>query len=280
METDRMDVLLSIGDFSRMSHLSVKALRHYHDIGLLEPAAVDPSSGYRSYLPSQVATAQVIRRFRDLGMPLDQVRAVVQAADVGVRNVAIVAHLDRMERQLHDTQGAVQSLRSLLSAGTEIASADAEFRSVPAIPALVIRESVASSDIGPWWLDAFQRLGASAAGSRIAGPRGATFDADFFEQAKGEVAAYLPVTDPPTRLPAGVVGEEVAAADYAVAVHQGPVTETDRTYGTLGTFVAERAIGLPGPIREIYLVTFADTLDQQEHRTEVCWPVFRTAPGA
>jgi DNA-binding transcriptional MerR regulator len=43
-----MPVKLSIGDFSRMTHLSVKALRHYHDLGLLEPADVNAQTGYRS----------------------------------------------------------------------------------------------------------------------------------------------------------------------------------------------------------------------------------------
>ena len=69
-----MSVLVSIGDFSRMTHLSVKALRFYHDQGLLEAGRIDPATGYRFYEPGQVPVAQVIRRFRDLDMPLDQVR--------------------------------------------------------------------------------------------------------------------------------------------------------------------------------------------------------------
>ena len=73
-----MSVLVSIGDFSRMTHLSIKALRFYHDQGLLEPARIDPDSGYRFYEPAQVPVAQVIRRFRDLDMPLDQVKAVLR----------------------------------------------------------------------------------------------------------------------------------------------------------------------------------------------------------
>src|SRR5438046_9779401 len=77
-----MSVLVPFGDFSRMTHLSVKALRFHHDPGLLEPARIDPSSGYRFYDPGQVPIAQVIRRFRDLDMPLDQVRAVLTAPDV------------------------------------------------------------------------------------------------------------------------------------------------------------------------------------------------------
>ena len=55
----------------------------------------------------------------------------------------------------------------------------------------------------------------------------------------------------------------------------------DRTYAALGTIVADSAsgigaIGLDGPIREYYTVGFTDTEDETRHRTEICWPVFRT----
>src|SRR5436305_12666340 len=91
-----MSVLVPIGDFSRMTHLSVKALRFYHDQGLLEPARIDSSSGYRFYDTGQVPVAQVIRRFRDLDMPLDQVRAVLTAPSVESRTKALIAHMNSM----------------------------------------------------------------------------------------------------------------------------------------------------------------------------------------
>ena len=50
-----------MGDFSRATHLSVKTLRHYHQVGLLQPATVNPDTGYRYYSAHQIATAQVIR---------------------------------------------------------------------------------------------------------------------------------------------------------------------------------------------------------------------------
>src|SRR5215469_5263797 len=109
-----MSTLLGIGDFARMTFLSVKALRHYHEVGLLPPAEIDPDSGYRRYRLEQVPTAQVIRRLRELGMSLDEVRAVIEAPDVGVRNAAIGAHLRRMEDELEETRETVRSLRLLL----------------------------------------------------------------------------------------------------------------------------------------------------------------------
>src|SRR5215211_6104432 len=61
--------LLTIGEFSRATHLSIKALRHYDDVGLLRPSEVDRDTGYRLYSTAQVPTAQLIRRFRALEMP-------------------------------------------------------------------------------------------------------------------------------------------------------------------------------------------------------------------
>ena len=135
-----MTVLLTIGEFSRMTHLSVKALRHYHDVGLLAPADVDPASGYRLYTTAQVPTAQMIRRFRELEMPLEQVRAVLEAPDVDARNAAISEHLTRMEHRLEETQATVASLRVLLE--DSWLPGAVEFRSVGAAPSLAIRERV------------------------------------------------------------------------------------------------------------------------------------------
>jgi DNA-binding transcriptional MerR regulator len=61
---------LSIGEFAQVTQLSVRTLRRYHEAGLLEPAAVDPSSGYRYYASTQIPAAQVIHRLRELDMPL------------------------------------------------------------------------------------------------------------------------------------------------------------------------------------------------------------------
>ena len=77
---------LAIGDFSRATLLSIKTLRHYQRIGLLDPAGVDPGTGHRRYTADQIPAAQVIRRLRSLDMPLEEISAVISAADLGTRN--------------------------------------------------------------------------------------------------------------------------------------------------------------------------------------------------
>jgi len=61
-------------------------LRHYDEIGLLEPVDLDADTGYRRYATKQIVTAQIIRRFRDLDMPLDDIQTVLEAPDVETRD--------------------------------------------------------------------------------------------------------------------------------------------------------------------------------------------------
>jgi DNA-binding transcriptional MerR regulator len=272
-ETSRMtNARLSIGDFAKMTYLSIKSLRRYHDMGLLIPAEVDGASGYRYYAPNQVAVGQVIRRFRDLGMPLEQVKEVLNAPDPAVRNDVIVAHLREMESALRQTQETVSSLRALLE--RPAAPIEVVHRSVTPARVLAISEPVAMADIEPWWQEAFDELhdALEATGAQRAGPDGALYASEFFTDDRGDVVAFVPAGAEATRAGGRVRLMEIPGAELAVTVHRGAFSELDRTYGALGTYVCEREIGVQGPIREHYLVT--DTPDESQHRTEVCWPVF------
>ena len=165
-----------------MTHLSVKALRFYHDQGLLEPARIDEASGYRYYDPGQVPLAQVIRRFRDLGMPLDQVRAVCRAPDVETRTKEIIAHLTAMEAKLAELQMSVSSLRALLE-GPQVRP-EVEFRSDPGGHPGAGRPGHRGRPgrlgLGHGCLRRALRPD-RAGGQAPAGPGGALFPAGFFE---------------------------------------------------------------------------------------------------
>lgn len=290
-QTPLMSTRLAIGDFSKMTYLSIKSLRRYHDMGLLVPADVDQSSGYRYYEASQVPVGQVIRRFRDLGMPLEQVKQVIEASDQNERNDIIVGHLRQMETALQQTQQTVTSLRQLLEQPGAPPPIAVEYRSVVPTTALAIHEPVAWDHLEEWWMAAFEELEAALAttgATRIA-PNGALYPSELFEDELGEVTAFIPVATPPappappappgnvkTAAARRVHTTQIPGAEYALAIHEGAFANLDQTYGALGTYVAEREIGLRGTIRENYIVTFEHTDDESAHRTEVCWPVFIT----
>lgn len=263
--------LLSIGTFSRMTFLTVKALRHYHDEGLLEPASVDPHSGYRYYRPEQVATARLIRRLRDLDLPVDEVRAALAAPDDASRNRVIIAHLDRMSRQLQETQETVESLRRMLSGSGD--ALEVSERDDPALTTIAIRARVAGEEALGWWLDAFAELHrALRTGALVrTGPDGALFPTEFFADGVGELVVFVPVESAGT--PRGrVVALEVPAQRLAVTTYDGPMIDLDSAYSAVGRAVVERALAAEGPVRERYLPLGAED-DLLNHRTEVGWPV-------
>lgn len=74
--------MLKISEFSKLSHLTVKALRLYEKEGLLKPASVDEWNNYRFYETSQLETAAKIKSFRQLDLSIDEIKAVFDGADV------------------------------------------------------------------------------------------------------------------------------------------------------------------------------------------------------
>jgi DNA-binding transcriptional MerR regulator len=270
-----MPALLTIGEFSRASYLTIKTLRHYHDAGLLEPAQVDTSSGYRHYRADQIATAQTIRRLRELEMPVEQVKGVLHAADAGERNALIAAHLERMEQQLERTTAAVASLRALLQEPEGAIAV--EFRAIPPTPALSISAVVSLDALVSWWTAAFDELTGTLAanGLRPAGNSGALYFQEVFEQAHGEVVVFVPVAERVTA--AGRARRlTVPAAELAVTIHHGAHDDFDRSYGALGRYLAQHDLKVEEPVREYYLVGPRDTEDVNQWQTEIAWPVARS----
>jgi DNA-binding transcriptional MerR regulator len=268
---------LAIGDFSRATHLSIKTLRHYHRLGLLVPVAVDPDSSYRRYSIEQIPTAQVIRRFRELDMPLEQIGAVLEAPDVDSRNELIGEHLARLEQGLVQTQEAVASLRGLLEGPSP--TLRMEHRSEPMLETAAITETIGLDDLGPWFQGALGEISSTLAAQGVvaAGPPGSVIANDFFSEERGDITIFIPAA---TALrPVGrVEPRSLPAVELATIVHAGSHADIDRAYGSLATYVSEQALAVDGPIRERYLVGRLDTADNNAWRTEIGWPIFHTGP--
>jgi DNA-binding transcriptional MerR regulator len=270
---------LAIGDFARATHLSVKTLRHYHRVGLLEPADIDPDTGYRRYTTDQIPTAQVIRRFRDLDMPLDDIGAVLAARDIDARNELIAAHLMRLESDLARTQSAVASLRDLLESAPP--GEPVRHRRVDPAPAAAISEVVDVSDAMSWFRGALGELHATLATQdvSVSGPAGGIFANELFADERGQATIFLPCRGAVRPL-GRITPLVVAGAELATTLHAGPHSDIDRAYGLLATYVTRHALGVDGPVREYYLVGPNETVDQSEWRTEIGWPIFATSkPG-
>ena len=265
--------MLSIGEFSQLTHLSVRTLRRYHDAGLIEPADIDDSSGYRYYTVDQIPTAQVVHRLRELDVPLADVREILRSPDPAVRSELLADHLRRMERQLDRTRDAVASLQRLLE--PEQAGLDVELRVVPETTVAAVEDDVDLDDSLGWYAGAMAELDAVV--SDRTGSPGGLYDNGLFENGRGHLLVYRPTDDPPEV--GRVHPATLPAAELALTTHVGEHHDIDVTYGRLGTWVVENALAVAGPVREIYLCGPRDTDDPTAWRTEIGWPVFRVAPS-
>src|SRR5690348_2453321 len=95
---------LTIGEFATLTHLSVRTLRRYHESGLLVPATVDATTGYRYYAAAQIPSAQVIHQLRQLDVPLAEVKQILATDDPLQRTDLVTAHLRRLEDTLDRTR--------------------------------------------------------------------------------------------------------------------------------------------------------------------------------
>jgi DNA-binding transcriptional MerR regulator len=265
----------SIGEFSRATHLTVKALRHYHEAGLLVPGNVDPGTGYRRYTAEQISLAQVIRRFRSLDMPVSEVQAILAASDPAVRNGLIAAHLRRLEVDLSRTQSAVASLRDILE--HPVKDRRVERRRIEHTPSIAIRETVRAKDALAWFLGAMAELSATVKAQDLAqtGVLGGIFANQLFSRGRGEATLFIPCAGP-VRSTARVSGCIIPQVEIAALIHEGSYSNVDMTYGALAAYVARHALPLQGPIREYYLSGPQDTADETAWRTEIGWPILHT----
>lgn len=265
------DGLLRIGPFSRASSLSVKALRFYHERGLLVPSLVDPVTGYRAYAVAQLLDAAVLARLRDLDVPLDRIADVLRARDPEVTERVLADHARRMRDRLAETTRIVAELQRGIdhpSGHTPV-----HVRQVPHRHALGIDARMAPESFAELLGMTFARLEDVAAALDITSPAplGALYRAELADEQE-EVTCVLVLPDdnvpsPPT----GTRIVEVPAAAVAVVTHLGSYDTIGDTYRHLGAWVAEHEATAELDVREWYLVS--PPADVAELRTEIHWPV-------
>ena len=221
----------------------------------LGPADVDPATGHRRYGTDQISTAQVIKRFRSLDMPLEEIHAVITTPDLAARNELIAGHLRRLEMTLARTQQAAASLRDILEPPAGATPVAIEHRRIPATPAAAVSEVIDVKEASAWYQGALGELYAVLAAHKVtpAGPGGAIYANDLFSYARGEATVFVPCAEP-VRATGRMSRLVVPEVELAVTVHTGALTDADLAYGSLATYVTDHALAVEGPIREYYVL--------------------------
>jgi len=245
--------LFSIGEFSRMTHLSVKTLRFYHEKGLLIPAVVEGQTGYRSYDLGNLEVARVIVALRGLDFSLATIGEILQGfGDDG--NI-----LEFLEQQRDQLRADIQRHRDIVKTLDAIITQERDARDImnqnkhqieqkqlPAILVGGIRTRGRYADCSKVFRQLGRKLGRHIGGKAMM----LCYDQEF----KEDDADFEPCMPLKRQVEVeGVEVREIPGGDCISLIHTGPYENLTRTYCQLIEHAAAKGLKLQSPSREVYI---------------------------
>ncbi|GII94847.1 MerR family transcriptional regulator [Sinosporangium siamense] len=259
--------MITIGDFARLGLVSVRMLRHYDAIGLLQPAYVDPGTGYRFYTAVQLPQLNRIIALKELGFTLEQVRAMLEGRVTGdgLSGMLNTRRTELRERITADTErlSRVEGRLRMIEREGNMNNADVLLKTVDSVRAAEVTGLAASyshEHIGPVVGSCFDTLIQQTEEVGLA-PVGPLF-AYYENSVDGVVvhAAFPVAATTKAEYPFAVVDLPGFAA--ATTVHRGPVREIGLAFQSLAAWMEEHNHRSTGFAREVYLHSPPDCPDQ------------------
>lgn len=244
---------LRIGDFSRLSQLSIRVLRHYDEIGLLVPVRIDPANGYRHYAPAQLGDAHRITTLKALGFGLAEIASVLRGEPTDQELLGMLrlkhAEAETARRAAADRLAALERQMIELRGTGRLADLDVVCQRVAPAAFLAARATFPDVTAATHAVEAVRRADA-AAPVVIVGYDDSHHDDDL----DLEVGLLTDRIDPLQVGDGLVLAPTVLAGcdDMASIMTRGdPVTEHARALRVLGDWLATTGRHLAGPGREI-----------------------------
>lgn len=273
--------MLKIGDFSKLSLVSIKALRYYDERGLLKPARVDPSTGYRFYSVSQLTHLNRILALKDLGLDLSQ---IMQLLDQELTPDQIRGMLRLKQVELHQQLTAGQAQLRRIEVWLQTFEQEATMPTYDVVLKKVAPLRVAQArgiaptmgqpdlgiTLGRLFAEVMQAI--NQQGAAIAGP-GTTlyYDPDYREQ-DIDVGACLAFTGDLRESEQVKVIELPAVETMASVIHHGSFTTMHQAYHAILAWIEANGYRVSGTNRELNL-EFELGGDETQFVTEIQFPV-------
>lgn len=244
--------MFSIGEFSKITGLTVKTLRFYHEQGILHPTSVDPGSGYRFYGPTKVEVARVILTLRELGFSISEIAEILGEHE---EDADIVGFLERrraeLQERMRSDRQTVKRLDAILihqreaTMSTTASETGIEQKTIEPMTIARIRMTGKYSDCGP----KFGLIGRKF-GRHISGP-------GMMLQHDGEYREHDATFDVAMPVKGGtstddILVEELPGGPAIALLHVGPYEELGRTYEKLLAYAKENELEYTLPTREVY----------------------------
>jgi DNA-binding transcriptional MerR regulator len=266
--------MLRIGDFSKLTQVSIRMLRHYDEIGLLKPSQVDKASGYRYYSSKQLPRLYRILALQDLGFSL---KYIIQLIEQPLSAEQLRGMLLQKQAEIEDRLQAERERLARVSArlyqlDNEGKGVDVLLKQVPSQWVASVRDSITHHGNVDFL---FERLFAHLAPLRIQGLTAVIWHNDSFvaEDIDAEAMMYLSQAIPPSQ---DVTVYELPSCMVASVVHHGSYRHLPTAYDALTRWLDISGYQIIAPNRELYLHYGTPVqADDESYVTEIQFPITR-----
>jgi DNA-binding transcriptional MerR regulator len=245
--------MLSIGEFSKITGLTIKTLRFYHEKRLLVPAWIDEQTGYRYYNPRQIEKARVVTQLRRLEFSLEQISEMLtHYEDEG----DILDFLERqralLRERIHHQRRILSSLDKIIHSEREARTAmqnsrfEVEEKNLDTLLIAGVRMKGRYSECGKGFAKVGRAFGRYISGKSFL----LHYDTEYRED-DADFEACMPLRK--GKEVNGISVRELPGGSCVALLHKGPYEELGRSYAKILAFIKDKGYEIVMPTREIYL---------------------------
>lgn len=271
--------MLRIGDFSKLSRISIRMLRHYDDIGILHPECVDDFTGYRYYSESQLPLAGRIQTLKNLGFSLSAIKELLMRfQDANEMETLLILKRRELEEEALNMQQKLQLVDSTLKwlrKDGNFMDYNVTLKTIPERYVASVRQIIPAYDCeGKLWEIMNKELGPQKVQQAVPCYGMAIFHDEGHKD-----------HDPDVEIQNSVVGKyqdtehvkfkTVPPIQIASATYKGSYDQIARVNAAVANWVVENGYELDGKSFCIYHVSPSQTSNPEDLVTEVCFPVKR-----
>lgn len=269
--------MIRIGDFSKLSRVTIKTLRYYDEVGLLKPARVDDFTGYRYYTYEQLPRLNRILALKDLGFSLEEIaQFLVDAPTVEQMRGMLKLRQAEIRQRVQDEAERLRRVEARLRQLEQeefMSKYDVVIKPVEPLKVAALRGVVPTPpDQGRLW----QELEGYLARQHVqpAGPCLSLYYDDEYKEKDWDIEVCEPIEADLPESQRVKVRQLDGAAMMACVLHHGPFVIIGQAYEALMKWIGENGYHIVGPGREVYLREAREG-DQNDANTltEIQFPV-------